>query len=354
MSLINKMLQDLDARGSQAGAALQAEIKPVSMAERKLPAAQIAIAAAVTALALLAAGVWWFKRPVAPPGAVVVVAPAPLPAPPVPVPVPAAPPMVEAAVGRRVPLSQTAAAPEAPPQAADVSAQVIEPAPAAPPRVKPVKPARVPDVERLVKLPPAAPKFVGGRDMNDAQRSETQYRNALAALEDGRVPSAIEMLAQTLTLNPRHDAARQSLVALLIEAGRHDEAMQQLEQSLAIDAAQPQMAMLLARMQIERGTSGVATLQRSLPAAGNDADYHAFLAGALQREQRHREALQHYGAALRGAPDNGVWLMGLGISLQAEKRNAEALDAFKRSRASGMLTAPLASFVDRKILQLTP
>ena len=61
-----------------------------------------------------------------------------------------------------------------------------------------------------------------------------------------------------------------------------------------------------------------------------------------------------YATALRGAPENGVWLMGLGISLQAEKRNGEALDAFQRAKVSGMLTAPLMSFVERKIQQLTP
>ena len=130
--------------------------------------------------------------------------------------------------------------------------------------------------------------------------------------------------------------------------------MRELEQGLATDPAQPSLAMLLARMQIERGTSGVATLLRTLPSANGNADYHAFLAGALQREQRHKEAVVQYVAALRGAPDNGVWLMGLGISLQAEKRNGEALDAFQRAKASGVLTAPLMSFVERKIQQLTP
>ena len=46
--------------------------------------------------------------------------------------------------------------------------------------------------------------------------------------------------------------------------------------------------------------------------------------------------------------------MGMGISLQADKRNAEAMEAFQRARASGTLSAPLQQFVDRKIQQLTP
>jgi MSHA biogenesis protein MshN len=105
-------------------------------------------------------------------------------------------------------------------------------------------------------------------------------------------------------------------------------------------------------LQIEHGGSGIETLQRTLPYAGTDPEYHAFLAGALQRQQRHREAAGEYQQALRAAPGNGVWWMGLGISLQADKRNGEALDAFQRARASGSLNADLQVFVERRIQQL--
>jgi MSHA biogenesis protein MshN len=45
--------------------------------------------------------------------------------------------------------------------------------------------------------------------------------------------------------------------------------------------------------------------------------------------------------------------MGLGMSLQAEKRNAEALEAFQRARASGTLSAELLAFVERRLQQLS-
>jgi MSHA biogenesis protein MshN len=360
MSLINKMLQDLDARGSQGGSALQPEIKPVAIPERRLPVKQVAIGAGVLVVAMAIAAVLWLKRPPVLPVTAAVPAPAPVVVAKVAVPIAVAAPVVTAQVpltGEQ--LRQMAApvktAPAPAPAAVSVPVRGSTPAVAREPAVKVARVVRVP-VEPLSAPPrvvPAAP-VNGGRDMNDTQRAETQYSQALAALDDGRVTAAMELLTQALKLNPRHDAARQSLAALLIEAGRNDEAMQQLEQGLAADAGQPALAMLLARMQIERGKSGVATLLRTLPAAENNADYHAFLAGALQRDQRHKEAVAQYGAALRSAPDNGVWLMGLGISLQAEKRNAEALEAFRRARASGMLTAPLVQFVDRKIQQLAP
>jgi MSHA biogenesis protein MshN len=204
--------------------------------------------------------------------------------------------------------------------------------------------------------PAAAPKgkrSAQGVQEATSQRAEGEYRRALIALQDGRMTETIAALEQALKLDPGHEAARQTLVGLLIEAKRSDEAIRHLQAGLALDARQPALAMLLARLQIERGGSGIDTLTRTLPYAGNNADYHAFMAGALQREQRHREAAEQYQAALRGAPANGVWWMGLGMSLQAEKRNAEALEAFQRARASGSLSAELLAFVERRLQQLS-
>jgi MSHA biogenesis protein MshN len=191
-----------------------------------------------------------------------------------------------------------------------------------------------------------------GRQETGAQRAEGEYRRALASLQEGRMTETVAALEQALKYEPAHEAARQTLVGLLIEANRTDEAMRQLQLGLTLDARQPAMAMLLARLQIERGGNGIDTLMRTLPYAGNDPDYHAFLAAALARQQRHREAAEQYQLAVRATPSNGVWWMGLGISLQAEKRNGEALDAFQRARAGAGLSQELQGFVERRIQQL--
>lgn len=128
--------------------------------------------------------------------------------------------------------------------------------------------------------------------------------------------------------------------------------MAQLQQALTLDPRQPALAMLLARLQIERGKSGIEALLRTLPYAAGNGEYHAFLGGALQRQGRLREAAEQYETALRTAPNNAVWWMGLGIALQGEKRNAEALDAFRQAKALGTLAPELQAFVERRLGQL--
>ena len=63
-------------------------------------------------------------------------------------------------------------------------------------------------------------------------------------------------------------------------------------------------------------------------------------------------AERDYLLAVRMAPQSGIWWMGLGISLQADSRNAEAQESFTRAKATNSLSAELAGFVDQKLAQL--
>jgi len=188
--------------------------------------------------------------------------------------------------------------------------------------------------------------------LSPQQKAENEYRRALAKLQDARVSEALAGLERALELNPRHEAARQTLVGLLIESGRNAEAIHHLALATSLDPRQASMAMLLARLQLENGGNALETLQRSLPYAEANAEYRAVMAGVLQRAGRQKEAAEHYQAAVRLQPANAVWWMGLGISLQADKRNAEAKAAFQRAAESGRLAPELQSFVERRLQQL--
>ncbi len=356
MSLINKMLQDLDARGGAQGAAgAPLNVRPVLNDERRAP---LLLAGGALLLAALVGGGYYGWRALQRPRAAVVSAPTPITPVKTVLLTPAAKPPVQA-----IPV----APPEAQPQPEPVAAP--EPVMKAP-RAHPVKAGPGGADERIErrkqqreeKLRLAAEKKAdaaraetpaANRNLSTQQRAEAEYRRALSTLQEGRIGDAIASLEQVLQIEPRHEAARQTLVGLLIENKRPDEAARQLQQGLGADPRQPALAMLLARLQIERGWTGIETLQRTLPYATGNAEYHAFLAGALQRQQRHREAAEQYQAALRAMPHNGVWLMGLGISLQAEKRTPEALEAFQKARAAINLSPELQAFVDRKLQQLS-
>ncbi len=346
MSLINKMLKDLDARAGQPGAEpLPADVRPVAAPERRGPVLRAALVGG--ALLAVGAGVagWKMMQTASAP------TPAVLAAAPVAARTAVVVDMPAAAPVQVIDVAPAALAPEPTPEPEPAPAPA--PAPAAK-RVTPVAPAPTarpaPRTVAVAKTAPAVPAT--GRTDTPSQRAENAYRRALGVLEDGRVTEAIATLQAGLQIDPRHEAARQTLVGLLIEAGRPDDAMRQLQAALAIDARQPALAMLLARLQLERGGPAIDTLTRTLPYAAGNGEYHAFLAGVLQREGRVHEAADHYQAALKRSPGNGVWWMGLGIALQADKRDAESRAAFMQAQASGTLSPELQAFVERRLGQL--
>jgi MSHA biogenesis protein MshN len=353
MSLINKMLQDLDARGGAGDATLaQQELKAVPVAERdRRP---MILAGTGAAVIVLAAGAWygwqyWQSR-AAPPG---------------PVPkvidnrIPNRPRMQEPPAPAASTAESSASAASEPPVSIPAGVKV---APEARPHyaaaAEPKRPATVVRADDDVateaaparaRKPAAAPANGAVSELTPKQVAENTYRRALVALQEGRVSTALADLDRAVEIDPRNDAARQTYISLLLENRRTDDAIRQLRLALGIDPRQPGLAMVLARLQLEKGGPALQTLMNTLPYAETSADYQGFLAGVLQREQRHTEAAQHYREALKLSPQNGVWWMGLGISLQAEQHMPEAREAYTRARTAGGLSAELQAFVERKL-----
>lgn len=352
MSLINKMLQDLDARGTPDGRGDAAGIRSVPERERGQGVSRALVfggAAGLTAAAIALGWVYW-KRPPVPP-VLVSVASTPVAAPlPVPAPAPAAAPVAVPA-----PVATAPVAPEPMLQAGETVAPAkLHAAEMRRITQQPARPAVAPVVK--TPAPAASERLLDGKQVTPQQRVENEYRRALGQLQDGRVSEALAGLQQTLQLDPRHQGARETLVRLLLEAQRPDDAARQLQLSLALDPKQPAQAMMLARLQLDKANGGAAaldTLMRSLPHAADNGDYRAFLAAVLQREQRYREAAEQYQLALQTAPDNSVWWMGLGIALQADNHPAQARQAFERAKGLQTLSPQLQAFVERKLVQLT-
>ena len=183
------------------------------------------------------------------------------------------------------------------------------------------------------------------------ERAESEYRKAIAAVNQGRVSEAVDSLRNALHQDSLHVASRQLLVRLLLEAGNKDEAIRMLRDGIAGQPAQLGWAMSLARLQVDRGEldSAWQTLDHTLPAAGNNPDYLGFAANVLQRLGRHGEAADQYRKATRIAPADGRWWLGLGWCLDAQGQAAEAREAFLHARQSGNLSPELLALIDQKL-----
>ncbi len=388
MSLINQMLQELDARRSEVTGTgpYGQQIRVVPERRRIHPAWWVALALAIILSGVLA---WFLLRPPVADATRSTSAQLPLKfdtglnmasaavqAPPVP-----------DKTAEPAPTVSEANAPAGPPpEPAPIVVQQAASVPAMPAsmekraaEVKRSEPVRtifkeaatpVPELSRVVPPAralvkntalPALPATASSAthkqvtELSPQQRAENEYRKGVLSIQQGKAVEAIGAFEQALQLDPQHVGARHALIGVLLEDKRQDDALRVAREGLALEPAQPGLAMILARLQLEKGLlhTAIETLERALPYAADRADYQAFLAALLQRDDKHKQAVEHYLQALQKAPQNGVWWMGLAISLQAERRIPEAQEAFKRAKATNTLSAELLAFVDARLSQLS-
>ena len=382
MSLVNKMLRDLDARHvSEADlAALPAAVTPLAARQEPNSGLSRSWPWMILLVAGLGVAVWYGVQTLGPQEPVASLAPAVAA---LPVHGASSAPVVAAAVPDLVP----------DPVPASVSASVPAPAVSAPASEPLTKPERLSlrmagqlsaaptDIERkpretampksverpaavappsrapLVVLP-KVPAVAGearidkqARLPSSADRAEAEYRRGLLVARQGNVEEAAGSYRAALESYPEHAAARQTLAALLIEAKRFDEAEDLLRKGADLVPVRLASTLALARLKVERNQAPAALelLQKNAEAGERSAEYQGFAGALLNRAGRAPEAVERYQAATRLAPDEGRWWAGLGIALDAAGKGQEAREAYQKARSLPGLPADLAQHVEQRL-----
>ncbi len=228
------------------------------------------------------------------------------------------------------------------------------------PRAAQARPARAlkpkPEPETKAATAQAAPLTPAGPRLErrepvrtPAQRAETEFRRAVALLNQARVSEAEEAFAAALASEPRHEAARQAMVAIQIEQNRLDDARRLLQEGLALNPARVQFAVVLARIFVERGEHAAALdVLRAAKGPENDPGYYALLGTVLQRLGRHADAAEAYQQALRLGPQAGATWVGFGISLEALGRRPDAAQAYRQALATGALAGAVREYAETR------
>jgi MSHA biogenesis protein MshN len=187
------------------------------------------------------------------------------------------------------------------------------------------------------------------RASSGSESAEAHFRRAALLLNHGRVSEAEDQLAGALRADPSHAAARQAYVALLIEQRRLHEAQRLLEDALALNPEQPTLALALARILAGQREyrAALEVLERAGPAAG--ADFQAMRGAVLQRVGRHADAVSAYQNALQaGAAQPATSWIGLAISLESLGRKSDAVLAYRRALAAGPLAQEARDYAESR------
>ncbi len=365
MSLINTMLQDLDRRQALAAEPAVAAVRasaPLVKPRREWFWHTLAVLMAVSV-----AWVGWVAFQVMPRPIVTKLAlsapqaprPNPIPVAQAPVPIPPAMPVepVLAPIAEPTPAASIAATGpfETLRLAMELKTPVREPAPL---KDRPAKSQRV-QAQAAATPPPPAATAKGMVDKYDrtppgSTVAASEFRRAVALLNQGRVAEAQQLLAAALKAEPGHAHARQVYVALLVEHGRVESARRLLEEGLALSPGHSPFALTLARILTEQREypAALGVLDKVTGPAVADANLQALRAAILQRLGRHGDAVEAYQHALRAAPQQATSWLGLAISLEALGRNPEAAEAYRRSLGAGPLAPEARDYAETRAAAL--
>lgn len=189
------------------------------------------------------------------------------------------------------------------------------------------------------------------RSHGPGEQAEAEYRLAVLAQGEGKSEEALARYRMALAQQASHSRARLALANLLVEMKRYDEAEEMLQTGMEQGTRRLQFAQTLARLKVERGDAAAALriLQQQGAEGDGNADFQAFTGALLNRLGRPHEAVSHYQEAVRLEPNQARWWAGLGIALDADGKPAEARDAYLKARSLPGLPAELAVHVEARL-----
>ncbi|HLB07327.1 MAG TPA: tetratricopeptide repeat protein [Alphaproteobacteria bacterium] len=180
---------------------------------------------------------------------------------------------------------------------------------------------------------PAEAAFRGVLECHPGQ-PDVLHLLGLAALEQGRVADALELIGRARERASDVADYHTSFGLALLDAGRTAEAAQAFAQAAALDRDSIRPLLNLAHAQERLGElpQALATYALALERAPNDAGLHAGIGGALARLERTNEALRHLARAVELDGNLlAAWLV-LGALHERREEAQAAHDAYQRAR----------------------
>lgn len=186
----------------------------------------------------------------------------------------------------------------------------------------------------------------------DAARE--QINNGLRAMRARDYELASTRLAAGLEVLSGNDQAREALYVAYRRQGRIAEAEGVLRDGLALADEPARFAKLLARELAARDarTEALQVLAIEIPPVTRDPEYHALRGALLQQEARYADALPVYEGLVRHYPDNSTWLAGLGMAQEQTGNLVGARNSYTRALQAGALTATVQEYVQSRLAAL--
>jgi hypothetical protein len=192
------------------------------------------------------------------------------------------------------------------------------------------------------------------RELSLDDRDRNNSQEALRMAQSGRMVDAYRQLLAFLEENPAGHQSRETLAKLLLAQQEFAQANTIVDQGLAEVPNYGPFKKIKARLLMRDNdpAQALALLRNVPPSVAADTEYHELLASLYQQGNYHSEAVTAYQELLRFDRNQGRWWIGLGISLDAQDQDSDALVSYQTALQTQDLDTKLRQFIQGRISNL--
>lgn len=187
-----------------------------------------------------------------------------------------------------------------------------------------------------------------------AQRDQQQFEAAKKRLQQGEVQQAVNQLSTFLQAFPEAEHSSVLLIETLLSQNNLQEAERLLERRRQQFASSPELRRLQGHWLLlnQQPEKTVNLLIVDQPAVKQHIAYYELLAMAAQRSAQYALSIDVYKALLEHNDQHAPWWLGLAISEDLSKQQADARKHFKRSIEAGGLSPALREYAELRFRAL--
>ena len=191
-----------------------------------------------------------------------------------------------------------------------------------------------------------------GNTDSPLQNLRERIRLALTKPEKGE---AITLMRELIEAEPENIGVRKKLAAILFAEGQVGNARDVLIKTLSMMPADHSVRLMLARLYVQQGQADAAAAvladaDRYRPLS---ADLLAFRAAAAQERGDYPQALSDYNQLAAMSPDQARWWLGVGTSADKLGERDVARRAYQQALTLGQLSGDVQQFMSQRVSVLS-
>ncbi|MGJ8691092.1 MAG: tetratricopeptide repeat protein [Thalassotalea sp.] len=199
-----------------------------------------------------------------------------------------------------------------------------------------------------VKNETASTMTISRKQLTAEELSAQKMRQAERAVADGKIENAEALFEEILLLMPEHEVARKQLAALWYGRKAYRPALNLLQQGLAVDNKNNEFRIMQARIYLT--LNQVESAYQVLNQANDfrDIEYQSLLANAAQQVGDHVGAAKAYTSLVQLSPQNGRYWLGLAVAYDSNSQFPAAVEAYQSAIIQGGLSKQALNFAKQR------